>query len=524
MTYERHPQAIYTSRLMPFIETKDILQDSKQTSTPNNTKQVDMNQENSKRLHNIENINIELEEQVKELRNITKQQILSEEIYNEPDVISETSEEESQVVNEDKKKDRELLETVMTHNIELEYKKRELEETVERLKNLTRTVSYDTKRWDDTIIKILRQPNERREREDVIMIKARLREEFPNHDIDQTHEEMELIMRHRLGIINRRNFEAMILYAKREHKSKITRVRNENKILKDRIAELTNEDIEGRLKNQQEYNEDSGARRIYNLCTQLKELGEENEKLKERIERYKQDVQITSQQEDNTEETLEMTQDELDELDIMQLQIPLPTTQQDNNNIGEMASTIIRQRKTLDEISKIQDETVKGLKKITRLTEMTTKTGNITTPIVKESNLQEANKRNEHSEASSIHTDELGEGSGLTVEEKIDIQKRDMIETIEMIRYIQPINLNREKSEQQTSQVPEPIGTDEGLAITLGQTMYCDRARTEPPKITMKMENTQNVLTKVPKQDDTIETDETSLITRKYRTLKQLVT
>src|SRR5271155_1006261 len=283
MTYERHPQAIYTSRLMPFTETKDILQDSKQTSTPNNIKQVDMNQENSKRLHNIENINTELEEQAKELQNITKQQILSEEIYNEPDVISEASEEESRVFNTDQKGDRELLETVMTHNIELEYKKRELEETVERLKNLTRTVSYDTKRWDDTIIKILRQPNERREREDVIMIKARLREEFPNHDIDQTHEEMELIMRHRLGITNRRNFEAMILYAKREHKNKITRVRNENKILKDRIVELTNEDIEGRLKNQQEYNEDSGARRIYNLCIQLKELGEENEKLKERV-------------------------------------------------------------------------------------------------------------------------------------------------------------------------------------------------------------------------------------------------
>src|SRR5271170_7439732 len=174
MTYERHPQAIYTSRLMPFIETKDILQDSKQTSTPNNIKQVDMNQENSKRLHNIENINIELEEQAKELQNITKQQILSEEIYNEPDVISETSEEESR----DKKKDRELLETVMTHNIELEYKKRELEETVEQLKNLTRTVSYDTKKWDDTIIKILRQPNKGREREDDIMIKLDYEKNF----------------------------------------------------------------------------------------------------------------------------------------------------------------------------------------------------------------------------------------------------------------------------------------------------------------------------------------------------------
>jgi hypothetical protein len=109
-----------------------------------------------------------------------------------------------------------------------------------------------------------------------------------------------------------------------------------------------------------------------------------------------------------------------------------------------------------------------------------------TIPIIEEVDLQELNKT--QSESSSIDTNELGEGSGLTIEEKIEIQKQDMIETVETIQYIQPMNL--EQKDRQTLQVPESNKTDKGLAIILGtQAQYSTRARTEPEGLLMKWQS-----------------------------------
>src|SRR5277367_217020 len=161
-------------------------------------------------------------------------------------------------------------------------------------------------------------------------------------------------------------------------------------------------------------------------------LDNENIELRKINERYNPANNMTPQQEDNTEETLvetthEMMQDELDEFDIAKLTIP-STIERIEDNIGEMASTILRQREILNEIEEIQQETSEGLKEIIRLTETIPR-------IDKEDNMEidsnhEANIEFEKAIQEYTNINELKEVTEMTPV-KLEISDSDSDATIE---------------------------------------------------------------------------------------------